>query len=215
MSTTRSVARRDFLKSAAVTGAAAVCAEHSARAQQSAQNATPTPAPASAPALHESRSSRQRRSADDRSARGDFMVDVIDSNFEFIASNRIEFPRHHESIINYGGTRRRSSSRACTRNHRSPWRTATSRPKGADGGAVPRHRRHAARGDGDLQRLLRPRAGLHPRWQLARRDAAAAGRRVGAQRGTRPRWCATSSMGRPAGLAAAFRRVSDARTRSR
>ena len=57
----------------------------------------------------------------------------------------------------------------------------------ADGGAVPRHRRPAARRDGDLQRLLRPRAGLHPRRQHLDATHAAAGRRVGAQRAGRGR----------------------------
>ena len=86
----------------------------------------------------------------------------------------------------------------------------------ADGGAVPRHGGPAARVDGDLQRLLRPRAGVHPGRQHARRDDAAAGRRVGAQRAGRggdgPR---LRQVGRQAGVAAALRRVGGARLQDR
>ncbi|HEY6359687.1 MAG TPA: thiamine pyrophosphate-dependent enzyme [Vicinamibacterales bacterium] len=95
-----SVDRRDFLKSAAITGAAAIVPGAGAAAAQSA-----APAPASAPA--------QRRETDptgegevlttDRPG-GDFMVDVIKSfNMEYIASNPgSSFRGIHESIVNYG-----------------------------------------------------------------------------------------------------------------
>ena len=46
----------------------------------------------------------------------------------------------------------------------------------ADDDALPRHRRPAARRDGGLQRLVRPRAGDHRRRQRPRRRQAAAGR---------------------------------------
>ena len=86
----------------------------------------------------------------------------------------------------------------------------------ADGGAVPRHGRHAARGDGDLQRLLRPRTGLHHGGQHAGCDAAAARRGMGAQRAGRggdgPR---LHQVGRSADLAAAFRGVGGARLQDR
>jgi thiamine pyrophosphate-dependent acetolactate synthase large subunit-like protein len=100
---TKSVDRRDFLKSAAVTGAAALGAGQTASANQSAQA---TSAQASAPVAP--RESDPTGTVDvlttDRPG-GDFMVDVIKTlNFEFIASNPgSSFRGIHESIINYGG----------------------------------------------------------------------------------------------------------------
>ncbi len=74
--------------------------------------------------------------------------------------------------------------------------------------AAAQQRRAPARGDGDLQRLLRPRARLPHRRQLARRDRAPAGRRMGAQRAGRrrddPR---LRQVGRRAAVAHAFRRI--------
>ena len=61
---------------------------------------------------------------------------------------------------------------------------------------VPRHRRPAARHHGDLQRLVRPRAGHHRRRQRSRRRAPAAGRADrSTRRRTSTRWCATSPSG--------------------
>jgi thiamine pyrophosphate-dependent acetolactate synthase large subunit-like protein len=109
MSEKHSVDRRDFLKTAAVTGAAALGAGAAAAANEAPQ-ATP-PAPAGAPA--QASAPVAPREVDptgsvevlttDRPG-GDFMVDVIKSlNFEFIASNPgSSFRGIHESIINYG-----------------------------------------------------------------------------------------------------------------
>jgi thiamine pyrophosphate-dependent acetolactate synthase large subunit-like protein len=106
--TKRAVDRRDFLKSAAVTSAAALVP--GATATEAAAAAAPAPqAPPNAPA--------PAREADpapggevitiDRPG-GDFMVDILKSlDFEYVASNPgSSFRGIHESIINYGGNSR-------------------------------------------------------------------------------------------------------------
>jgi thiamine pyrophosphate-dependent acetolactate synthase large subunit-like protein len=107
MSSTRSVDRRDFLKGAAVTGAAALVPD-SVAAQ--------SPAPAAAGQAQRSAAPAAAREADpavevdtqttDRPG-GDFMVDVLKSlNIEYVASNPgSSFRGIHESIINYGGNK--------------------------------------------------------------------------------------------------------------
>jgi acetolactate synthase I/II/III large subunit len=109
MSEKRSVDRRDFLKTAAVTGAAALGAGV-AEATNEAPQATPpppagAPVPASAPVppREVDPTGTVEVLTTDRPG-GDFMVDVIKTlNFEFIASNPgSSFRGIHESIINYG-----------------------------------------------------------------------------------------------------------------
>ena len=111
MSKKRSVDRRDFLKHAAVTGAAAMIPGSVAAAQapspaQPARRPGQRPAPASAPTppREADPSGHVEVLTTDRPG-GDFMVDVIKSlNFEYIASNPgSSFRGLHESIINYGG----------------------------------------------------------------------------------------------------------------
>src|SRR5437868_4999498 len=87
-----SIARRRFLKQAAVTGAALVAADSAtpkAAAQTVAREADPTGAEAI---------------TTDRPG-GDFMVDVLKSlDFEFVAANPgSSFRGLHESLINHGG----------------------------------------------------------------------------------------------------------------
>src|SRR5882672_4410455 len=100
-----SVDRRDFLKSAAVTGAALVGGATGADAQTAAPVA-PATAPATAPVAP--RETDPALEADivttDRPG-GDFMVDVLKAlNFEYVAANPgSSFRGIHESIINYGG----------------------------------------------------------------------------------------------------------------
>src|SRR5439155_22720857 len=100
-----SVDRRDFLKSAAVTGAALV----GGAAGADAQTAPPAPAaagPASAPvAPRETDPSPEADIVTTDRPGGDFMVDVLKAlNFEYIAANPgSSFRGIHESIINYGG----------------------------------------------------------------------------------------------------------------
>ena len=97
--------RRDFLKSAAATSAAALAATQVTAAEP--QQASP-PVQATAPV--NPREVDPAGSVEvlttDRPG-GDFMVDVIKTlNFEFIASNPgSSFRGIHESIVNYGGNR--------------------------------------------------------------------------------------------------------------
>lgn len=105
MAKTSSVDRRDFLKSAAVTGAALVGGASAAGAQ-----GPPTAAPASGPATAPIAPRETDPSAEgdilttDRPG-GDFMVDVLKAlNFEYVAANPgSSFRGIHESIVNYGG----------------------------------------------------------------------------------------------------------------
>ena len=111
MARTRSVDRRDFLKGAAVTGAAALVPDAVAGAQAppAADTASPQAArPASAPiAPRETDPSPDGEVLTTDRPGGDFMVDVLKSlNFEYVASNPgSSFRGIHESIINYGGNR--------------------------------------------------------------------------------------------------------------
>ena len=99
----RSVDRRDFLKGAAVTSAAALVP--GSVAAESPQAAPPAQTPASAPVPP-----RETDPAGDGELitidrpGGDFMVDILKSlDFEYIASNPgSSFRGIHESIINYG-----------------------------------------------------------------------------------------------------------------
>ena len=111
MSKKRSVDRRDFLKHAAVSGAAAMIPGSVAAAQApsppqpaAAQRPGPVSALAPTPPREADPSGHVEVLTTDRPG-GDFMVDVIKSlNFEYIASNPgSSFRGLHESIINYGG----------------------------------------------------------------------------------------------------------------
>ena len=114
-----------------------------------------------------------RRTRGDRPG-SDFMVDVLKSlGFEYACANPGSvFRGLHESLINYGRTRTRSSSpaaRGIVGGHGA--RLRQDRRQAADGAGA-RHGRTAARLDGDLQRLVRPRAGVHhPRQQPGRHRA--------------------------------------------
>ena len=103
MSEKLSVDRRGFLKSAAVTGAAAFV-PGAASAEPQAQSAAPALASAPTPPRETDPSSTVEVVTTDRPG-GDFMVDVIKSlDFEFVAANPgSSFRGIHESIVNYGG----------------------------------------------------------------------------------------------------------------
>src|SRR5262245_52631567 len=109
MSSKRSVDRRDFLKGAAVTGAAALVPDSVAAAAQAPSPAAPGAAaqrPAAAPtAAREADPSGEVEALTTDRPGGDFMVDVLKSlNIEYVASNPgSSFRGIHESIINYGG----------------------------------------------------------------------------------------------------------------
>src|ERR1043166_1962837 len=108
MSKNGSVDRRDFLKSAAVTGAALVGGAAGGAAGAAAQTApqtTAVAAPATAPiAPRESDPSLEADIVTTDRPGGDFMVDVLKSlNLEYVAANPgSSFRGIHESIVNYG-----------------------------------------------------------------------------------------------------------------
>src|SRR5215510_12841009 len=106
MSEKHSVDRRDFLKTAAVTGAAALGAGPAAAANETPQAAPPAQASAPVAPREVDPTGSVEVLTTDRPG-GDFMVDVIKTlNFEFIASNPgSSFRGIHESIINYGGNK--------------------------------------------------------------------------------------------------------------
>jgi len=98
--------RRDFLKSAAVTGAAAALVPSGAAADEPRQ--TPAATQASAPiAPREVDPSDGGEVITTDRPGGDFMVDVIKTlDFEYVASNPgSSFRGIHESIINYGNNK--------------------------------------------------------------------------------------------------------------
>src|SRR6185295_17197886 len=104
MSEKLSVDRRGFLKSAAVTGAAALVP--AAVTPSAAPQITPPSAAASAPTPPRETDPTPNVEVltTDRPG-GDFMVDVIKTlDFEFVAANPgSSFRGIHESIVNYGG----------------------------------------------------------------------------------------------------------------
>jgi thiamine pyrophosphate-dependent acetolactate synthase large subunit-like protein len=104
MARKRSVDRRDFLKGAAVTSAAALV-PGSAAAAPPPQAAAPAQAPATAAiAAREADPVADIETITTDRPGGDFMVDVLKSlNFDYVASNPgSSFRGIHESIINYG-----------------------------------------------------------------------------------------------------------------
>ena len=98
----RALDRRDFLKSAAVTRAAALAPAASASAAP--QAAPPAQATAPTPPRETDPPATVEALTTDRPG-GDFMVDVIKSlDFEYVAANPgSSFRGIHESIVNYGG----------------------------------------------------------------------------------------------------------------
>ena len=106
MSKKLSVDRRDFLKQAAVTGAAAAFAPAGASAAAPRQDPAPTRATAPTPPRELDPPRRVEVETVDRPG-GDFMVDVIKTlDLEFVASNPgSSFRGLHESIINYGSNK--------------------------------------------------------------------------------------------------------------
>jgi thiamine pyrophosphate-dependent acetolactate synthase large subunit-like protein len=103
MSEKLSVDRRGFLKSAAVTGAAALVPA-AATSAAAPQISAPAAASAPTPPREADPSPTVEVLTTDRPG-GDFMVDVIKTlDFEFVAANPgSSFRGIHESIVNYGG----------------------------------------------------------------------------------------------------------------
>jgi acetolactate synthase-1/2/3 large subunit len=107
MAKTRSVNRRNFLKSTAVTGAAALSAGTTPLAQQpQAPTAPPQPATAPVPPREADPAGGVEVLTTGRPG-GDFMVDVLKTlDFAYIAANPgSSFRGIHESLVNYGGNR--------------------------------------------------------------------------------------------------------------
>src|SRR5687768_2543115 len=106
-----SVDRRNFLKGAAVTGAAALVPDTVAAAAQAASPASATQGPRTPAAPAAAREADPPAVVGDELTTdrpgGDFMVDVLKSlNIDYIASNPgSSFRGIHESIINYGGNK--------------------------------------------------------------------------------------------------------------
>src|SRR5262245_22543272 len=102
MSEKLTVDRRGFLKSAAVTGAAALVPS-AAHVDAQTQSAAPVAASAPTPPRETDPSPTVDVLTTDRPG-GDFMVDVIKSlDLEFVAANPgSSFRGIHESIVNYG-----------------------------------------------------------------------------------------------------------------
>src|SRR5688572_21802898 len=106
MASKTSVDRREFLKGAAVTGAAALVPAGVGTTAEAAQApAPPAQGPSGAPvAAREADPTGDVEVLTTDRPGGDFMVDILKSlNFEYIASNPgSSFRGIHESIINYG-----------------------------------------------------------------------------------------------------------------
>ena len=101
------------------------------------------------------------------------MVDVIKSlGIEYCAANPgSSFRGLHESFINYGGNTNPELLTCCHEESSVAMAHGYAKIEGKPhDGHGPRHRRSAARLDGDLQRLLRPRARLHCARQYLRRS---------------------------------------------
>ena len=193
--------RRKFLKGATLAGAAAVDAGSGA-AQGSA--------PAAAAGGHQSR----RAGADpDRTGNlaarpgsghadhsgGDFMVDVLKTlDIDYLAMNcASSFRGLHEAVINYGGNNK-PEILTCPHEEIAVAHGPRLRQdrRQADGDDLPRRGRPAARHHGDVQRLVRPRAGHRDGRQHHRGQQARAGRRMGAFRASiSARSCAISPSG--------------------
>ena len=207
--------RRKFLAGVAMAGAAAPAAK--AATSVDAPVAPPLPSalrPSAAVAAAETGTPSVAAKAEGMPA-SDFMVDVIKSlDIAYVPCNPAQsFRGLHESLDQL---RRQQEAgiphlhaRGSVRRHGA--RLFQDRRQAA-AGALSRHRRPAARRHGDLQRLVRPRAGDRDGRHRSRRLQAPARRAdlpfgAGHQRaGAR-----LHQMGRPAGVAAAFRAVLRAR----
>ena len=196
------VGRRGFLKRAAAGAAAALTVKPgAAHAAPQAENVRPAAPPASARQVALETSTPTPRAdvyTTDRPG-SDFMVDVFKSlGIEYIAANPgSSFRGLQESFINYGKNTKPGVAHLLPRGivGRHGARLRQDRRQAHDDHGA-RHRRPAARVDGDLQRLLRPRAGLHrARQHAGRRPTAAATSSGYTACRTPPRWCATTRSG--------------------
>ena len=189
------VDRRVFLKQAA-TGAAALTSTSAI----TAGGPNDSQAPAADTTGSQGGAPREAEVLTQSSSGSDYMVDVLKSlGLDYVCANpgSSASAACTESVINYGGNSEpefitcchEESSVAMAHGYCQGRRQAARRSRA-------RHRRPAARVDGDLQRVLRSRAGLHRARQHARRDDAAAAASSGRTAcRTPPRWCATTRSG--------------------
>ena len=201
-----SVGRRGFLKKAAAGAAAIVSAPAAADAIQQNQQGDPAPARADVYTTDKPGS--------------DFMVDVIKSlDFEYVAANPGSTFRGTPRVVHQ--LRRQQEPRAAdvlprgvVGGHGARLRQDR---RQADDGDGARHRRPAARVDGDLQRLRRPRAGLHRARQHRSTSRGAAATSSGRTPSRTPRrWCATTPSGTTRRCRSAhFARIGRARLQDR
>ena len=127
------------------------------------------------------------------------MVDVIKSlGFEYVCANPgSSFRGLQESLVNYGGNKKPEFLTCCHEESSVAMAHGYAKIEGKPM-AVLAHGtvglQHAV--DGDLQRLVRSRAGLHhPRQHARRGDAAARASNGSTACRTPRRWCATTSSG--------------------
>ena len=210
----KSLARRGFLKGTAV-GAAAAVVPLPAKAQTPQPSAAP--APLSKAAETQTPPALEVLTADRPGS--DFMVDILKSlDIEYVCANPgSSFRGLHESLVNYGGNKNPELITCCHEEASVAMAHGYAKIEGKPL-AVMLHGtgRPAARRDGDLQRLLRPRAHRLAGRQRARRHAAPPRSRMGAQRARRRRHGARfRQVGRRAHFAHAFRRVHRARLQDR
>ena len=197
-----SVDRRDFLKSAAVTGAALVGGAAGAEAQTAPPHLLPQ-RPQARPSRRGKQTLARSRHRHDRSPRRRLHGRRAEGAQLRVSSRPIRARASAASTSRSSTTattRRRSSSPAATRNRPSRWRTATSKVEGKPmavlvHGTVGLQHASMAIYNAYCDRVPIIRAG----GQLARRDDEAAGRRMGAQRaGRRGDGARLHQVGRPA-----------------
>ena len=212
--------RRNFLKGATLAGAAALTTPVTAN--------TPISWRAAGPQQGRSPRTEARCRRDDAAAQGPgISVDqrrrfhgrcVQDARHRLSRDElRLELPRSARS----GAQSRRQHQAGdphlpARGNRRSHGAGLRQDRRQADGHDLPRRRRSAARDHGDVQRLVRSRAGHRHGRQHHRGQQARAGRRMGALRHRSRRDRARlRQVGRPADLASAFRRIGGARLQGR
>ena len=168
--------RRKFLKGAALTGAAAL-APAAAPARAAPPHAD-LKAAAPGPKLVAAETQPPAKDpVNQTSSGGEFMVDVLKAlDFDYLAINcASSFRGIHEAIVNYGGNK--PEILTCPHEEIAVHMAGLRQDRRqADRHDVPRHRRPAARRDGALQFVVRPRAGLRDDWQYHRSGQARARR---------------------------------------
>ena len=156
--------RRNFLKGAGLVGAAA------ALTPPVAANAMPAAplerAKAAVPGPRQIAAETMPPTTDpvnQTSSGGDFMVDVLKTlDIEYLAMNcASSFRGLHEAVINYGGNKKPEILTCPHEEIAVPMAQGYAKIEGKPlAMIVPRRGRPAARHHGDVQRLVRPRAGL-------------------------------------------------------